>query len=74
MSSYTDVGFLGTAPLNAQAMTSITVSNPQAFTVIYAQYSGDANFFMATSDPGIRLLRRWWFRCAATAGATVSLR
>jgi hypothetical protein len=48
---YTDVGDLGTAQLNGQATATITVSNPGAFTAIYAHYDGDSNFLPATSDP-----------------------
>jgi hypothetical protein len=48
---YTDIGNLGTSPLDANATATLTVGNAGNFTVIYAHYSGDTNFAPATSDP-----------------------
>ena len=50
VSFFTDVGPLGSATLNGQAIANLTVTNPGVFTVITAQYSGDANFMSAMSQ------------------------
>ncbi len=49
--SQQDLTSLGSAQLNSQAMASVTVTNPGALSVIYAQYLGDANFIPVISNP-----------------------